>query len=191
MRLPKNRLLTFARRAVRLFTLSLLPIAFAHAGETGFDWNKWAEAANESPCKWLPAEQMASLLGGTYPVTETNSRTGSSCQWKTAEGNPVLSMSINSSENAGLVKGEREAQLTQIQDYGTGRFEPIEAPAGVVTAIIRKDRLIVSLFPNSDAETATLVLQGHPILREGPDLKKVRKERLLSVTQAVIERFKF
>lgn len=191
MRLPQNRLLTTVRHAFRLFTLSLLPFTFAHAGETGFDWNKWAEAANESPCKWLPADQMANLLGGTYPTTETNGRTGSSCQWKTPEGIPVLSLSINSAENAGLVKGEREAQLTQMRDYGTGRFEAIEAPAGVVTAIIRKDRLIVNLFPNSDAETATLVLQGHPILREGPDLKKVRKERLLKVTEAVIERFKF
>lgn len=174
-----------------LVTLCLLPLSLAHAGEQGFDWNKWAEAANESPCKWLSADQMAELLGGTYPASETNTRTASSCQWKTAEGNPILSMSINSAENAGLVKDERESQLAQIRDYGTGRFEPLNAPNQVVTAIIRKDRLIVSLFPNSDTEAATLVLQGHPILKEGPELKKARKERLLNVTQAVIERFKF
>lgn len=169
----------------------LLPVAVAQAAEPGFDWNKWAAAVNENPCHWLPAEQMATLLGGTYATKNTNSRTSTACQWQTAEGTPLLSLSVNSYENAELLKGEREAQLAQIRDYGTGRFESIEAPHGVTTVILRKDRLITSVFPNSDAESASMVLQGHPILRESPEQKKVRKERLRAVTQALISRFQF
>ena len=52
-------------------------------------------------------------------------------------------------------------------------------------------RLIVSLFPNSDTEAATRWYCRGTHSKEGPELKKARKERLLNVTQAVIERFKF
>lgn len=169
----------------------ILPMSPLYAGDRGFDWNKWANAANESPCNWLPKDKMSTLLGGEYAAKADNSRTSTSCQWRTAEGVPVITMSINNLDNAKQVNDERESQLAQIRDHANGRFESIASPRGVTTAILRKDRLIVSLFANSDKEAAMIRLQGHPILKETPDQKKARRERLVNVTRALIEHFKF
>lgn len=186
----------FLRRAYQirrwLVVLALfLPFGPLHAGESGFDWNTWANAVNESPCQWLPKDKMTTLLGGDYATKADNSRSSTSCQWKTADGVPVITLSIHSLDNAKQVNDEREAQLAQIRDHANGRFQPIESPRGVTTAILRKDRLIVSLFANSDKEAAMIRLQGHPILKETPEQKKARRERLVNVTRALIEHFKF
>lgn len=177
--------------------VTLLSICFAwvslpHAyANSGFSWDKWANALNEDPCKWLPAEQIAELLEGQHSMHATNTASESRCQWTSADGKPLLSIAIKSLKSAADVNNEKNSQLQQIKDYGTSRFDMVGKTTGVTTAVLRKDRLWLSIFANSEKESAYIVLSGHPIMGETPEQKKLRRERLVKVAKAIDSRFDF
>lgn len=170
--------------------LALSIVTTSHAAD-GFNWDKWANALNEDPCQWLPAEQLTELLGGQTSKQSANTAAESRCQWTSADNKPLLSIAIKSLKSAAEVNHEKQSQLQQIKDYGAGRFSIIGDMTGVTTAVLRKDRLWLSIFANSEKESAYIVLSGHPVMGETPEQKKVRRERLIAVANAIATRFGF
>jgi hypothetical protein len=162
--------------------VSLLACSLALAD--GFDWNKWSAIANEHPCTWLDAAAIEKIVGQGAVASRSDSASASRCTWKAPDGALLLSASVSTVDSAANMVGEREGQL---RDIATGRFERL-ATSGVTTAVLRKDRLYVTVFPNSDAETAVLRIQGHPVLREDQQEREKRNQRLRAFTAAVIEK---
>ena len=151
----------------------------------GFDWDKWAAVANEAPCSWLDEAAAEKILGTAAVATPNVSRAASTCTWKAADGTLLLSASVSNFDKAANMVAEREEQLRNI---GSGRFERIRT-SGLTTAVLRKDRLYVTMFPNSDSEAAVLRLQGHPVLRETKEVRGQRERRLRAFAAAVIEKY--
>ena len=159
----------------------------AAAPSKNFDWDKWAALANEDPCKWLDPETLDRIIGAEAVSTYTFSKTAISCAWRSADGEKLLfTASIYIWDSARNVAHEREGQL---KDISTGFFEQLPTPGGVVTAVMRKDRLGVSIFANSDSETVMLFLNGHPMLREDAAEREQRNTRLRAFSSALIEQY--
>ena len=163
----------------------------SNAKELGFDWDKWAAAVNESPCKWLSEAQIKTLLGTDVVNKSHNSRDSQSCQWNSADGTLLVTLGVRSFSTPDPVLAEKNGQLNQINNYASKRFEQIPSESGVTTNIIRKDKLQVFMFPNDAKETVYMVIQGHPNVRENAEQKAARKERTKKVAQTIIENFKF
>lgn len=160
-------------------------------GSSGFNWDKWAAALNDDPCNWIPAEKITNLYGAGAEKESTTTRQASTCKWRNSEGKPVLTLSIHTWATAKEVNHERDGQIAQLKSPGTTPFTEISSPHKVTTNILRKDRLLVYVFANNDKETAFVTINGHRVLNETPELKKLRKERLNTVTQFFLEKYQF
>lgn len=186
---------TMIRRAVlkvsTVFSLMFVGLSGTAWAQGKFDWDKWANALNENPCHWFSVQEQAKLIAQGAVAEAKNSRDATICTWRTAGSVLLLTISVVSMESAEAVNHGRNEQLNQIKNYGTKRFEEIPSPGGITTAIIRKDRQIVSIFANSAKEAAFIRISGHPVLNESPDKKTERKQRLRLVATEVINKFGF
>ncbi|MEO3878088.1 hypothetical protein [Rheinheimera fenheensis] len=178
-----------------LFALCLgLHTTLAQAEEpvsSGFIWDKWAQALNDSPCDWFDKPTWQQLLTTEYNASKTTSREATSCKFVSSDQTLLMTASIRSLADATAVNAERDGMLSQISQYGSGRFEQIPSGNNAVTAILRKDKLQLFVFANDNNEAAFILLSGHPVRNETPEQKALRKARLIKVAQAVFAQFQF
>lgn len=158
------------------------------AAAAGFDWDTWAKVVNENPCQWLDAATVTELLGTSSPGKATTQRNETRCQWTDAAGRPVFTAAVLTWDSAANLTGERKAQVKEAESGGK-RFRFVGGKDGVVTAVLRTDKVKLMLFPNSDQETAVIVLSGHPVLREGLDVLKQKNQRAERFAQALSAKF--
>jgi len=161
------------------------------AVSSGFNWDNWAKAVNTNPCRWFTETELVELLGSGVQSKATESASSSSCQFTAADGTLLLTAAVRSMPSANGVQHEFTAQKTQIEQYGAKRFEYLATANNAVTAIMRNDRLWLSIFANSAGETVMLHFSGHPVMRQSPEQKAERKARLLKFTEAVFAKFSF
>ncbi|HRX73527.1 MAG TPA: DUF3558 family protein [Hyphomonas sp.] len=161
----------------------------AQAEATGgnFDWDKWASIANESPCDWFTADELAGF-GITGPGKSEVSATSTRCVWSAPDGSRLFSASVTTWEGGvdNLVS-ERKAQIRELQNGS--RFQQIGAGTGTVIAIHRTDRMFVSVFPKSDSEGAYLYLSGSPVRTDPPDVEEAKRARLVAFTEALLSKY--
>ncbi|MBU2115661.1 MAG: hypothetical protein KKE94_18015 [Gammaproteobacteria bacterium] len=181
--------------ALSLFALLLSLESFQVKAEepvsSGFNWEKWAQALNDSPCNWFDNAKWQQLLASEFQASKSNSRDATSCKLVTREQTLLLTASIRSLPDATAVNAERDGMLSQIRQYGNVHFEQIPTANQAVTAILRKDRLQLFVFANDNNETAFILLSGHPIRNESTEQKAQRKSRLINVAEAIFSQFKF
>ena len=177
-------MISFALLGVSTYTTAKEPVS-------GFNWDNWAQALNDSPCNWFSAEQWQQLLETDYQAQASNSKDATRCKFTNSAQAPLLTISIRSMANAAAVNAERDGMLAQINQYGSGRFEQLATTQQAVTAILRKDKLQLFIFANNDNETAFILLSGHPVRTEDSGQKTQRKARLLKVAEAVFNQFQF
>lgn len=158
---------------------------------SGFNWDNWAKAVNTNPCQWFTQAELVELLGAGTQSKATESASSSSCLFTAADGTLLLTAAVRSMPSSSDVQHEFTAQKTQIEQYGAKRFEYVTTPNNAVTAIMRNDKLWLSIFANISDETAMLHLSGHPVMRQGPEQKAERKKRLLNFADAVFTKFSF
>lgn len=173
------------RYALLAVTLSLIA---GPAAAAGFDWDAWSKVVNEDPCTWLDEAALKDILGPTQPGTRKTSKTETSCQWVDASGGLVFTASVMTWDKAVNLTGERASQVKEASSGGK-RFRFVGGRDGVVTAVLRTDRVKLMMFPNSDAETAVIVLSGHPVLRESRDVLKARNARAEKFAAALAAKF--
>lgn len=173
-----------------LLVMVFLPFS-AFSASSGFDWNKWAAALNDDPCNWIPAEQIVQWYGSGLKKESTNTAKAGSCQWRNAEGKPELSLTVHSWASAKEVNHERDGQISQMKNQSPTPFSEIPSDHKVTVNILRKDRLIVYIFANNDKETAFITINGHRVLNEKPELKKLRRERLDMAARFFLEKYQF
>ena len=148
------------------------PIIPAASGS--FDWDKWAAVVNEYPCGWLSADDLAALRI-TGPGTPETTATETRCLWTDAEGALVFSAGVTTWDSAANLAGERAEQVRLAGEMGS--FSHIEGSAGTVTAIYRRDRARLSIFPNADSETAMILINAQKTMRDDDAAKAAKDER--------------
>lgn len=158
---------------------------------SGFNWDNWAQALNESPCNWFNDQQWQQLIGADHHAKASTSAAATSCKFSNSAQTPLLTISIRSLPNAAAVNAERDAMLQQINQYGSGRFEQLPTNQQAVTAVLRKDKQQLFIFANNNNESAFILLNGHPVRTDSPEQKAQRKARLLQLAEAIFNRFSF
>ncbi|MBU1311632.1 MAG: hypothetical protein KKE30_19085 [Gammaproteobacteria bacterium] len=158
---------------------------------SGFNWDNWAKAVNTNPCRWFVDSELAELLGSGVQSKATESASSSSCQFTAADGTLLLTAAVRSMPSSNELQHEFTAQKNQIEQYGAKRFEYVTTANNAVTAIMRNDKLWLSIFANSSSETVMLHFNGHPVMRQSPEQKTERKTRLLKFADAVFAKFSF
>lgn len=151
-----------------------------------FDWDKWAAVVNENPCNWLPAEELAALGipgTGTSQTTATETR----CLWKEADGAQVFSAGVRTWDSAVNLTGERVEQINLAGEMGG--FSVIGNSAGTVTAVYRRDRGRLSIFPNADDETAMILINAQKTMRDDDAAKAAKDERAQAFALKLIETY--
>ena len=152
----------------------------------GFDWDKWAAAANADPCTWLPAEDLAALDipgTGTLETTATESR----CIWTDEDGTQIFSAGIQTWDSAANLAAERAEQTKLASEMGG--FSVIGGTSGTVTAVYRRDRGRLSIFPNTDDETAMILLNAQKTMRDDEAAKASKDERAKAFAEKLIETY--
>ena len=177
-------MISFALLAVSTYTTAEEPVS-------GFNWDNWAQALNDSPCNWFSAEQWQQLLETDYQAQASNSKDATRCKFTNSAQAPLLTISIRSMANAAAVNAERDGMLAQINQYGSDHFEQLPTTQQAVTAILRKDKLQLFIFANSDNETAFILLSGHPIRTDSAGQKTLRKTRLTNTAEQIFSHFGF
>ena len=155
--------------------------------DDNFDWDKWAAVANENPCNWLTQEELASV-GISTPGQYEFSSSGTRCIWSTPDGGRLFSAGIvvwpGGAEN---LIGERKAQILETQKGSL--FEKIGSGTGSVVAIHRRDRMNVSVFPNSGRETVMIHINGIPVRNDPDDVKEAKRARLVGYTELLLNKY--
>ncbi|MBY9065326.1 DUF3558 family protein [Hyphomonas sp. WL0036] len=151
-----------------------------------FDWDKWASVVNENPCSWLSAEDLAALgLPATGDAATTATET--SCVWKDADGAQLFSANVVTWDSAENLAGERAEQVKLAAEMGG--FIQVGDGSGTVTAIYRKSRGSLVIFPNSDDESAAITLNAKKTARDDEAAKAAKDERALAFTTKLIETY--
>jgi hypothetical protein len=145
----------------------------APVGGAPFNAAAWSEVVNASPCDWLSGDTVSALVGPGAVGSPEVSRSETACVWRDAEGALVFTAAVVSFDSAANLSAERQAQLDEAQ--GGQRFRRLDPAGGVVTPILRTDRIKLMMFPNSEDESAVIVLSGHPVLG---DPETVRAEKM-------------
>lgn len=158
------------------------------AAAAGFNWDAWAKAVNEDPCAWLDEATLKDVLGPTKPGTPKVTKTQTTCTWVNEQGGLVFSASVHTWDSAVNLVGERKNQVKEASSGGK-RFRFVGGHDGVVTAVLRTDRVTLMLFPNSDTESAVIVLSGHPVRGESLDVLKARNVRAEKFAAALSAKF--
>ena len=66
-------MISFALLAVSTYTTAEEPVS-------GFNWDNWAQALNDSPCNWFNTEQWQQLLLSEFQANKSTSREATSCK---------------------------------------------------------------------------------------------------------------
>ncbi len=151
-----------------------------------FDWDKWAAVVNENPCNWLPAEELAAIgitATGTLETTSTETR----CLWTDAGGAQIFSAGVQTWDSAANLAGERAEQIKLAGEMGG--FSLIGEPTGSVTAIYRRDRGRLSIFPNADEETAMILINAQKTMRDDDTAKASKDERAKAFALKLMETY--
>ena len=162
------------------------PAAPVTATGGNFDWNKWAAVVNEDPCTWLPAEDLAAL-GITGTATAENTATESRCLWKEADGTQVFSAGVMTWDSAENLTGERLEQVKLAAEMDG--FSQVGDASGTVTAIYRKSRGRLSIFPNADNETVMILINAQKTLRDDETTKASKDQRAEAFAEKLIETY--
>lgn len=162
------------------------PAAPVTAPSGSFDWDKWAAVVNADPCTWLPAEDLAAL-GITGTATAENTATESRCLWTDAEGAQIFSAGIQTWDSAANLTGERAEQVKLAGEMGG--FSQVGDARGTVTAIYRRDRGRLSIFPNADNETAMILINAQKTMRDDEAAKASKDERAKAFALKLMETY--
>ena len=169
--------------------------AAAEPGETAapvaapggnFDWDKWAAVVNENPCNWLPAEELAAL-GITATGTQETTATETRCLWTDANGAQIFSAGVQTWDSAANLAAERAEQVKLAGEMGG--FRLVGETTGPVTAIYRASRGSLVIFPNSDGETAAVVLNAQKTMRDDDAAKASKDERAKAFALKLMETY--
>lgn len=152
------------------------------------DWQKWAKLVNTHPCQWLDAAAVSAIVGVPVTAARSESRSEAVCRWSDADGVQRLSAAVLSRATAEEVNAERQALLQQIAQYGTGRFEEVHAGLQV-RAILRKDRMRVSVFSLRPTEAVYVALTAFPGSRRAPLPAAQQRKALDDLLQALLTRY--
>lgn len=162
------------------------PAAPVTAAATGFDWDKWAAVVNENPCNWLPTDDLAALgITGTGELE--NSASGARCLWKDSDGAQLFSAGIQTWDSAANLAGERRSQIGLAADMDG--FSLVGEGASTATAIYRASRGSLVIFPNSDDETAAIVLSAQKTMRDDEAAKTAKDDRATAFARKLIETY--
>jgi hypothetical protein len=169
--------------------------AAAEPGETAapvtapagsFDWDKWAAVVNENPCNWLPAEELSALGipgAGTQETTATETR----CLWTDADGAQIFSAGVQTWDSAANLAAERAEQIKLAGEMGG--FSLVGETNGTVTAVYRRDRGRLSVFPNADNETAMILINAQKTMRDDEAAKASKDERAKAFALKLMETY--
>ena len=180
-----------------LFPLSALlvtlhsPLTLAESASASFNWDNWANAVNSNPCRWFNEAQLTSMLGDGVQSTAKESANSSSCKFTSADGHLLLTASVRSYPSSNDLQHETLAQKNQIEQYGNPQFSYIPTTNQAVTAILRHDRLWISMYANSKKESAFIHLSGHASIHQSAEEKAERKTRVLEFADAIFAKFSF
>lgn len=152
------------------------------------DWQKWANLVNTHPCQWLDAAAVSTIVGVPVTAARSESRGEAVCRWSDAGGVQRLSAAVLSRASAAEVDAERQAQQQQIAQYGSGRFEEVHA-GPQVRAILRKDRMRVSVFSLRPEEAVYVALTAFPGSRQAPLPAAQQRKALDDLLQALLTRY--
>lgn len=180
----------FITLATVLFTLHS-PLTQAESANTSFNWDNWANAVNSNPCRWFNEAQLTSMLGEGVTSSAKESANSSSCKFTSADGNLLLTASVRSYPSSSDLLHEIRAQKNQIEQYDSQRFSYVPTTNQAVTAILREDRLWLSMYANSKKESAFIHLSGHASIHQSAKEKTERKTRVLEFADAVFAKFSF
>jgi hypothetical protein len=151
-------------------------------------WQKWSDLVNTHPCEWLDAAAVSTIVGTPVTAARSESRSEAVCRWSDAGGVLRLSAAVLSRSTADEVNVERQAQEQQIAQYGTGRFEAVHA-GQEVHAILRKDRMRVSVFFHRRDEAAYVALTAYPGSRRAPLSVAQQRKSLDDLLKALLTRY--
>ena len=70
-----------------------------------------------------------------------------------------------------------------------GGFSLVGNPAGTVTAVYRRDRGRLSIFPNADTETAMIAINAQKTMRDGDAAKASKDERAKAFALKLMETY--
>jgi hypothetical protein len=178
-------------RVWRVLALALgvaLACAGAAAPVADAAWQKWSDLVNTHPCQWLDVAAVSAIVGTQVTAARSESRSEAVCRWSDAGGVLRLSAAVLSRSTADEVNLERQAQQQQIAQYGTSRFETVHV-GQEVSAILRKDRMRVSLFFHRRDEAAFVALTAFPGSRRAPLPIAQQRKSLDDLLKALLTRF--
>ncbi len=154
----------------------------APAGD--FDRDRWAGVVNGNPCTWLTPEDLAAFgITGTGELE--NSASGARCLWKDADGAQLFTAGVQTWNSAANLVGERQSQIGLAADMDG--FSLIGESAGTATAIYRASRGSLVIFPNSDDESAAIVLNAQKTMRDDEAAKAAKDERAAAYARKLLE----
>lgn len=178
-------------RCIRVWRSWALVVGIALPGAVAaadVAWQKWSDLVNTHPCQWLDAAAVSAIVGTTVTATPSESRSEAVCRWSDADGVMRLSAAVLSRSTADEVNVERQAQEQQIAQYGTSRFEAVHVGQDV-SAILRKDRMRVSLFFHRRDETAYVALTAFPGSRRAPLPVAQQRKSVDDLLKALLTRY--
>ena len=158
------------------------PAPAAVAG--GFQWQRWAAVVDQDPCGWLSADDLAALgITGTGVRETTANETR--CQWQDAQGRPIFSVGVQTWDSAANLIAERAEQLGLADDRGG--FIRVGASAGTVSAVYRRNRGRLSIFPNAADQTSMILINAQKTLRDDPPTAAAKDARAQAYAVRLIE----
>lgn len=155
----------------------------------GFDWNRWAAVVHEDPCGWLDGAALTRVFGTEVPQAVERSRGQVSCVWRTPDNTTLLRASVIIWDTAANLARKRREQIGQVEEGVHQVFQQVEAPGGVVTAMLRRDHSRLSLLPNSDDERASIAISSPVLPREDAPSRAAGRDRVMAFGRALIDRY--
>lgn len=171
--------------AALLLALSALPCAAQSGGAAG-----WKVLQSQSPCDWLPKDRVQAIVGNEAQAQERKTRIDIGCSWRTARGQPLLTVTLVNWPSAANMVGERDEMLRQVAQYGGDNFVRLPAPGGAASIVMRKDRGRLTIFPTDNGERHAINVNAHLVMKEGPAEKDARRQRAIAFVEALTRQHK-
>ncbi len=172
--------------AALLLAGSTLPCG-AQSGGTA----SWQVLQTRSPCDWLPKDRLQAIVGSDAKAQERKTRIDIGCSWRTARGQPLLTVTLVNWPSAANMVGERDEMLRQVAQYGGDNFQRLPAPGGAASIVMRKDRGRVTIFPTDNAERHAINVNAHLVMKESPADKDARRQRAIAYVEALVQQQRF
>jgi hypothetical protein len=165
---------------------SALPCAAQPGGAAS-----WQALQSRSPCDWLPKDSVQAIVGSEAQAKERKTGVDIGCSWRTARGQPLLSVTLVNWPSAANMVGERDELLRQVAQYGGDNFVRLPAPGGAASIVMRKDRGRVTIFPTNNAERHAINVSAHLVMKESPAEKDARRQRAIAYVEALVRQQRF